>query len=268
MSEPTPTPKRLSLKLQAPLARVKLSHPPRNVIDLAMMDELASAWRDIEARPDIALVIFEGEGDCFSSGVDVAAHTPERIEAMLEKFHGVVRSLVLSEKITLARVHGYCLGGGAELAMICDLVVTADDARWGFPEITLACYPPVAVTALAALIGPKPAADLIFSGRTISGFEACRLGLATEAVRAQDLDSSVGERIARLKELSGQALAMAKKSLYAWDSIHFEKGLARAEKIYREELMNTEDAHEGIQAFLEKRKPRWTGKPCAANRRI
>jgi cyclohexa-1,5-dienecarbonyl-CoA hydratase len=247
---------------------VILCHPPLNVIDLAMIEQLRSVWRDIEARPEISLVVFAGDGGCFSSGVDVRAHTPDLIERTLEGFHGLVRSMIASEKITVARVEGYCLGGGAELAMICDLVITAEDARWGFPEITLACYPPVAVTALAALIGPKRAADLILSGRAISGSEACRLGLATEAVAKANLDSAVEKRVARLKELSSQALALAKKSMYAWESVHFEKGLARAQKIYCDELMKTEDAREGIRAFLEKREPRWGGKPAAANRRI
>lgn len=260
MTEPASSPKRLALEYEPPLARVVLTHPPLNVIDLEMLDELARAWRDIEDRPEISLVLFEGGGECFSSGVDVAAHLPGRIESMLEKFHGVIRSLALSKKITLARVEGHCLGGGAELAMICDLVVTAEDARWGFPEITLACYPPVAVTALAALIGQKWASDLILTGRTISGSEAGRIGLATEAVPKQGLKTAINQRIARLKELSSQALAMTKKSMYAWESIHFEKGLGRAEKIYREELIATEDAREGIRAFLEKRKPRWTGR--------
>jgi cyclohexa-1,5-dienecarbonyl-CoA hydratase len=247
---------------------VTLDHPPVNVIDLAMIDELAAAWREIAARPEISIVVLRGHGDSFSSGVDVAAHTPDLIATTLEKFHHVVRQMISTEKITLAGVSGYCLGGGAELAMICDVVLTTEDAQWGFPEITLACYPPVAATALAALIGQKRATDLVLGGRTISGSEACRMGLATEAVPSRKLEAALGERIARWQELSGQALAAAKKALYAWDSIHFDKGLARAERIYLDELMKTEDAREGIRAFLEKRKPRWNFKLGATNRCI
>jgi cyclohexa-1,5-dienecarbonyl-CoA hydratase len=157
-------------------------------------------------------------------------------------------------------VQGHCLGGGAELAMVCDLVYTTEDAKWGFPEIQLGCFPPVAVTALAALIGQKRAADLILSGRSIGGVEAAHIGLAIEAVPADQLFKAVNLAITRLRQLSPAALAVTKKAIYAWDSIHFDKGLARAEKIYFEELMKTEDAQEGIRAFLEKRDPQWKGR--------
>ena len=113
---------RLTLKITPPAARIELRHPALNVIDVPMMEELAQVLSDIEARPDIAIVVFSGEGKAFSAGVDVAAHTPDRVEEMLAKFHGVIRSLVATKKVTIAAVHGYCLGGGAELAMVCDIV--------------------------------------------------------------------------------------------------------------------------------------------------
>src|SRR5207245_9790375 len=104
---------------------------------------------------------------------------------------GVIRASVGTTKVTIAAVNGHCLGGGAELAMICDLVYTTDEAQWGFPEIKLGCYPPVAVTALAALVGQKHAADLILTGRTISGSEAARIGLAYGEGRTDQLDGVV-----------------------------------------------------------------------------
>ena len=137
---------------------------------------------------------------------------------------------------------------------------TADDAQWGFPEIKLGCYPPVACTALAALVGQKRAAELILTGRTISGIEAAEIGLANRAVPESQLTGTVEGIIDEFVGLSPAALAFAKKANYAWDSMHFDKGLARAEKIYLDELMKTADAQEGIQAFMEKRQPKWTGK--------
>jgi cyclohexa-1,5-dienecarbonyl-CoA hydratase len=116
------------------------------------------------------------------------------------------------------------------------------------------------VTALAALIGQKRAADLILSGRSIGGVEAAQIGLAIEAAPADQLFKVVDLAISRLRKLSPAALAVTKKAIYAWDSMHFDKGLARAEKIYFEELMKTEDAQEGIRAFLEKRDPQWRGR--------
>lgn len=260
MATGTLTPSRITLDFKPPAARLVLHHPPLNVIDLAMMDELAQALAEIESRDEVSAVVLSGGSKAFSVGVDVAAHTPDKVAGMLAKFHTVIRALVSSRKITIAAVHGHCLGGGAELAMVCDLVYTAEGAFWGFPEIKLGCYPPVAATALAALVGHKHAADLILTGRTVSGAEAARMGLANRALAYSEVEVTVQETLQQLSKHSPAALAIAKKANYAWDSMHFDKGLARAEKIYLEELMKTEDVHEGINAFLEKRQPVWKGK--------
>jgi cyclohexa-1,5-dienecarbonyl-CoA hydratase len=251
---------RLTTDIAPPFARISLSYPPLNVVDIPMMQELAGALIEIEARPDVSVIVLSGDGKNFSAGVDVAAHTPDKVEVMLANFDAVIRALVASKKVTIASVCGHCLGGGAELAMICDLVYTADSARWGFPEIKLGCYPPVACTALAALVGQKRAAELILTGRTISGKEAAEIGLANRAVEENQLAAVVEEYVSRLAKLSPAALSLTKKAIYGWDSMHFDKGLARAEKVYSDELMKTEDAREGILAFLEKREPRWRGK--------
>jgi cyclohexa-1,5-dienecarbonyl-CoA hydratase len=251
---------RLSLAIDGPVARIALRNPPLNVIDIAMMEELSVSLAKIETREDVWVIVLSGEGKAFSVGVDVAAHTPGQVEGMLQKFHAVIRALVAAKKVTIAAVHGYCLGGGAELAMMCDMVYSTEAAQWGFPEIKLGCYPPVACTALAALVGQKRAAELILTGRTIDGKEAAEIGLANRAVAESELLAAVDERVGDLRKLSSAALAVAKKASYAWDSMHFDKGLARAERIYFDELMKTADAHEGIRAFMEKREPKWTGK--------
>jgi cyclohexa-1,5-dienecarbonyl-CoA hydratase len=250
---------RMTVEVNAPVARITLRHPPLNVIDIPMMEELRGALADIEVRPDLAVVVLSGGGGMFSAGVDVAAHTADKVEEMLLKFHTVVRALVGSRKVTIAAVDGNCLGGGAELAMMCDLVYTAASARWGFPEIMLGCYPPVACTALAALVGQKRAAELILTGRTISGADAAAMGLANRSVPEQEVVTVVEQTTGELSRLSSAALAVAKKAIYGWDAMHFDKGLARAEKIYLDELMKKADTQEGIRAFMEKRQPNWTG---------
>ena len=250
---------RLTLEFETSVARITLDHPPLNVIDVLMMEELAGALAEVEKHPEISTLVLGANGQAFSAGVDVAAHAPDKVTGMLEKFHAVIRAFVITKKVTIAAVHGTCLGGGAELAMVCDMVFTARDARWGFPEIKLGCFPPVAATALAALVGQKRASELILTGRTITGDEALAIGLANKSAVAEEVPSLVNETLERLRHLSPAALAVTKKAIYAWDSMHFDKGLARAEKVYLEELLRTEDAQEGIQAFLEKREPRWKG---------
>lgn len=250
----------LGAELRSPVGRIRLANPPLNVIDLPLMRVLQRVLAEIEARPDISVILLEGDARAFSVGVDIKAHLPEQVHEMLTSFHSVIRAIVGSRKVTIAAVRGACLGGGAELAAVCDMVYTSRDAIWGFPEIKLGCYPPVAAVALPALIGHKRANELILTGRQISGDEAVAIGLANRSARGEELDSLVQDTLAELANLSPAALAHAKKAIYTWDAMHFDKGLARAEKIYFEELISTADAREGIIAFLEKRPPKWTGK--------
>jgi len=251
---------KITIELAPPAGRITLSHPPLNIIDLPMMDELLAAIQSIEARGDISFVVLAGSPRAFSAGVDIAAHQPPQVRVMLMKFHAVLRTLMASRKITLAAVRGNCIGGGAELALACDMIFCTENSVWQFPEINLACFPPMAVVALAPAVGRKRAAELIFTGQVIHGDEAFHLGLANDAVADADLDDLVDEVGGRLAALSPVALASAKKAFATMDASQFEQKLQAAEAIYLDELMPAEDAREGISAFLEKRKPVWKGR--------
>src|SRR6202163_4116257 len=206
---------RLNVEVNSPIARITLINPPLNIIDLPMMLEFQQALGELESRPDISTIVFQGDAHAFSAGVDIKAHLPDQIHEMLASFHAVIRAIVASRKVTIAAVRGACLGGGAELAAVCDMVYTARDASWGFPEIKLGCYPPVAAVVLATLIGQKRAAELILTGRQITGDEAAAMGLATRSVAADELESVVERAIAALRLLSPVALAHSKKAYYA-----------------------------------------------------
>ncbi len=250
--------KRISAEVRGNAIFVTLKNPPVNVIDIPMMEELRDAIERAEALSQVNAIVFRGEGSGFSAGVDIAAHTPEHIQEMLSKFHAVTLAIARSKKISIAAVHGNCLGGGAEIALVCDIVYTTTDATWGFPEIKLACFPPVACVALGAIVGQKRATELILTGRKFSGLDAAKMHLASEtADSAHDLDHMLRGTLMSLRELSASALALTKKAIYTWDGLHLDKGIARAEKIYLEELMQTDDVKEGVQAWEEKRKPKW-----------
>src|SRR5262245_2990728 len=115
-------PARIQITFDRHVATITFAHLPANVIDIAMMEELSTTIAEIEARGEVSLVLFRGEGKNFSAGVDIAIHTPERIGEMLTKFHAVIRAIARSKKVTAAIVHGTCLGGGAEIALACDIV--------------------------------------------------------------------------------------------------------------------------------------------------
>lgn len=236
-----------------------LDRPPLNVMDIPMIEALASSLESAAAERELSVVHIRGSGTKgFSAGVDVADHTPERIRPMLEAFHRAFRTLNRMDPVTVAEAFGACLGGGCELAVMCDLTIVAEDAKIGQPEIELACFPPVAAAAFGAFVGPKRAADLILTGRTIDGREAERIGLVTRAVPREALEREARTLVESLAAKSGPALALTKRALRACHPGAFEKSLAEAERIYLEELVKTADMKEGMAAFLERRRPTWT----------
>jgi cyclohexa-1,5-dienecarbonyl-CoA hydratase len=239
------------------VASIVLNRPPLNVINLEMMDELSSAWREIE---DIKtqVVVISGAGDqAFSAGVDVADHLPGNVDQMISKFHRFVLQIRKSDCISVAAIQGYTLGGGAELAIMCDLIIAADDARVGQPEISLGCYPPVAAAYLPDAIGFHKASEMLLIGEPISAAEAARLGLVNTVVSRAILDQTVDAYVDKLLTKSSAVLPIAKRALREGAGRQFETALARTEEIYLRELTKTEDINEGIHAFLEKRPPSW-----------
>lgn len=250
--------KRLIVEVAGSVARVSFNNPPLNVIEPEMMSALREHLLSLEQTTAITAIVLAGNERVFSAGMDAASLTPQRLEATLDKFHAVVRALVATSKLTIASVRRHCLGGGAELALVCDIVYAAPDAIFGFPEIKLAAFPPVAMVALSAIVGQKRAAEMLFTARSLTAQEALAVGLVNEI--ADDPETLVAECLQRVSQLSPAALRIAKKAFYGWEAMHFEKGLMRAEEIYREYVSRSEDGKEGVRAYIEQRRPKWTGK--------
>jgi cyclohexa-1,5-dienecarbonyl-CoA hydratase len=249
----------IHIRSEGETAWVTLDRPPLNVLDIAMMHELGGALQLLLPRCNV--LIFQGAGlKSFSAGAEVRDHTPERVREMLGAFHSVFRQLARSDCLTIAAVHGHCLGGGMELATFCDFVLATESAKFGQPEIKLGCFPPVAMVTLPRLVGPRSALELILTGRTISAQEARQIGLVTRLVPDGELEQAVNALLTELRGLSPAVLRMTRRALRQRDAGEFEASLAEVEDLYLNELMKSEDAREGIQAFLEKRVPVWTGR--------
>jgi cyclohexa-1,5-dienecarbonyl-CoA hydratase len=249
----------IQLRSEHRTAWITLDRAPLNILDIAMMESLDAALE--RALPKSDFVIFQGAGvKAFCAGADVADHTPRRVEKMLSAFHGVFRRLAGADCLTIAAVHGYCLGGGMELATFCDFVLATESAQFGQPEIKLGCFPPVAMATLPRLIGMRAAAHLILTGHQISATEAHRLGLVTRVVPDHELAATVETLLEEIRTLSPGVLHLTRKTLRQIHEEDFLKQLEEVERIYLSELMQTHDAQEGIRAFLEKRKPVWKGK--------
>lgn len=239
-------------------AWITLDRPPLNILDIAMMRELGSALDGVLSANDI--VIFQGAGSKgFSAGAEVRDHVPARVGEMLSAFHGVFRKLARANCLTIAAVHGACLGGGMELATFCDFVVATESAKFGQPEIKLGCYPPVAMVILPRLCGMRAAMDLILTGRTIDAREAERLGLVSRIVSDDGLVAGVDSLLAELRAMSPEVLRLTQRTFRRLHADEFEAQLAEAERVYLSELIRTHDSQEGINAFLEKRAPVWQG---------
>jgi cyclohexa-1,5-dienecarbonyl-CoA hydratase len=238
------------------VATVLLDRPPLNVMNIAMMDELHAAIAGVANGCDV--LILRGAGErAFSAGAEIADHAPGRVGDMLRAFHRVFVELWRGKMVTIAEVHGHCLGGGCELATVCDFVIAAECAVFGQPEIKLGCFPPVAMVTFPRLIGMRSTLDLILSGRTLSASEARGIGLVTRVVPPADLEQTVASLAEDLRALSPTVLAMARRALWNSEGFDFERALQSVEDFYLHHLVKTHDANEGIRAFLEKRRPVW-----------
>jgi len=239
--------------------RITLADPPLHILDIAMLNDLRDAIARV--RNDRHCLIIDAQGDkAFSAGASVQDHLGERVVEMLRVFHDCFRALARLELTTVALVRGAALGGGCELAMACDFVLASDRARFGQPEINLGVFPPVAAYQLSRLIAPRRGLELLLTGDPIDAATAERHGLVNAVFPAAEFDAKSEEWLARLYRQSASSLRFAKKAFRLAQSDDFEERLANVERLYLDELMKTEDATEGLNAFIEKRKPEWRGR--------
>ena len=249
----------LHIRTEGRACWITLDRPPLNVLDTALLRELSQAVEEAVPRSDF--LVFEGAGPKgFSAGAEVGDHTPDKVPGMLGAFHGVFLQLWRAECITIAAVHGVCLGGGCELATFCDFVVAGESAKFGQPEIKLACFPPVATAIFSQFMGPRAALDLILTGRTIRAAEARELGLVSRVVPDADVQKAAQELVAELSALSPAAVRMTRRELWRATGFDFEKTLDAVEHAYLDRLAKLPDYAEGIRAFMEKRPPQWSAR--------
>lgn len=241
------------------IAHITLDDGKGNVLDAEMMYELLETLDSFKENKNLKLITFTGEGKHFSFGASVEEHTNENCGDMLKSFHKLFYTIIELGIPTAAIVSGQCLGGGMELALICNFIFADRTAVFGQPEIILGVFPPPASLILPMKIGQAKADDLLITGRSIKAERAYEYGLLNRIYDDKEsMISGVNEWAE--KHILGKSASSLKfavktsRSIFNGTLLNY---LPQLERFYNEELMATNDANEGINSFIEKRKPNW-----------
>ncbi|RMF10655.1 MAG: cyclohexa-1,5-dienecarbonyl-CoA hydratase [Candidatus Neomarinimicrobiota bacterium] len=237
-----------------------LNAPPGNILDTSMITALQNHLKNIGESRDTKCIVLTGEGKHFSFGASVEEHRKEQAGAMLDAFHALFETLMDLSVPTVAMITGRSPGGGFELALMCDFMFADSSCLCGQPEINLGVFAPPASLILPLKIGQAQAEKILLTGENVSAERLMELGLLTEWFPDQaSMVAGVREWTHRsLLSKSGSSLRFAVRAA-RWN-FHRElrQGLPELRSLYVEQLMETRDANEGIQSFLEKRKPNWS----------
>lgn len=239
------------------LGRLVLDRPPLNILTRAMLADISAALEQLAAETALRTLLLTAKGKHFSAGADVGEHMPPYFRDLIPEFLDTVTHFAAFPLPTIAAVQGRCMGGGFELVLGADIVFAAEDAVFGQPEIALGVIPPAACALLPRRCSTSIAAELVYTGDPIGGHDAARAGIVHRVVRATELETVAVEYAHRITRHSAAALRAAKRSLRAAGEQIDGAAMTAAGRIYVEELMASEDAVQGLNAFLEKRQPTW-----------
>lgn len=254
----------LTYKTTGPVATITIDDPERrNPLSTEVMARLLDAVREASRDPRIRVVVITGAGDrVFSAGGDLAGgfvDDPIGGHDARGALADVFREIRLSPKPVIARVNGHALAGGFGLAAACDIVIAVDTATFGTPEVGVGLWPMMIGAILGRAMPPRVALEMMLTGRRIDAAEAVRLGLVSRAVPADQLDTAVAAAVEGIVAASPAVIAMGKAAFYAVEGAPFDAALDHLH-IGLTAVAMTEDAAEGVAAFMAKRPPQWTGR--------
>jgi enoyl-CoA hydratase/carnithine racemase len=244
------------------VALCRLNRPDaRNALSPELMEALAGAVEGFDADPEVRCIVIAGSDEVFAAGADIASLAERTFqEALVHPSARFWERMADIRTPLVAAVSGWALGGGCELALICDLIVASETAEFGQPEITLGIIPGGGGTQrLARLAGKHRAMELVLTGRRFSALEAAEMGLANQVVRKKEWLEKAMELAAVIARRPPIAVRLAKQAVLAAEETALDAGLEQERRLY-ELTMATEDKVEGTQAFLEKRKPDFKGR--------
>lgn len=232
-------------------------NPPMNFLNVDSMKQFIDALNEAETDPDVKVVAIRGGKKLFSAGVDVGDHEEEKAKEMGHVFHELLHQVMNGTKPTVAVVEGSAIGGGCELIAFCDMVYASERAMFGQPEINVGVFPSPATSIFPKLIGLKKTLELILTGDMISAAEAEKIGLINQACPPEELENQTAKLLKTLCEKSSVVLQLTKKAIISAKDMDLERALVWTGDIYEGQLMHTEDANIGIEAYLNKTIPVW-----------
>lgn len=239
------------------VATITLNRPPLNVLNIEMMREIDLALEGLKDDRKLKALIFKAEGKAFCAGVDVADHMGSKAEEMIHVFHQIFFDLTKIKAPTIALVNGAALGGGCELAVFCDIVLASNESKFGQPEIKVGVLAPIAAVMFPWYTNFKKTMELLLTGDTIDANEAKSMGFVNAVFPAEEFEEKSKEFIEKITSNSAVVLQLTKEAVDEAFGEDYHIGVAKVENIYLNKLMNTNDANEGLRAFLDKRKPVW-----------
>ena len=252
----------VSVDREGPLAIVSLSNPPLNVLHPQMVEELAACFGGLANDPEVQVAIITGAGDrAFCAGFDIKEFpgllAPGRAEKLAARLHASLGAIENLGKPTIAAVNGLALGGGMEVSMACDMRIVAASAQMGQPEIKLGLLPGAGGTQrLPRLVGAGIAKEIMFTGDPIGAAEAHRIGLANHVVPAGEALSAARKMAGRLAARPGVALRYIQQAVQRGLGATLSDGLQVEADLFAK-VFQTEDAREGVEAFIAKREPKF-----------
>lgn len=254
----------LQLSKEGAVAVITINRPPANAMSYALIVELDGLFDKIAADSETRVVVIHGEGRFFSAGADIKEFTQVETEKQMHDqtmaVHKIFRKIETFEKPVIAAIHGAALGGGLELAMSCHIRYVASNAKLGLPELNLGLIPGYGGTQrLPSHVGLAKAAEMMFTAEPLTGEEAVQWGLANAHFPEEELKVSVLQKAHNIAEKSPLALKSAINLLRLGDAPNLKETL-EAEAQHFAACFKTQDAKEGITAFVEKRKPVFEGK--------
>lgn len=237
------------------IARLTLERPPVNVLTRQVLAELRTELARLAHDAALRTLVMTAAGKHFSAGADVGEHLPPTYAELIPEFMDTVRAIDSFPVPVIAAVQGKCLGGGMELVLAADIVIAADDAAFGQPEIQLGVFPPAACALLPRRVSFGAAGLLLYSGDAIDAKRALAIGLVDRLVPRAELIPETDALASKLARHSAAALRALKRAYWSETARQFG---VEAERVYLEELMCSHDATEGLRAFVEKRSPVWS----------